>query len=84
MAKYIMCSVLDLAAQQYGRPFFAISDGSAIRGFVDEVNHEDANSILYKHPDDFQLFRLGTFDDGGGKIELQEPVMLISGASCRS
>lgn len=81
MAKYTMCSVLDLTAQQYGRPFFTISDGSAIRGFSDEINHPDDNSILYKHPDDFQLFRIGTFDDSTGKVDLCDPVMLVSGAS---
>lgn len=81
MAKYVMCSVLDLTAQQYGRPFFTISDGSAIRGFSDEVNQPNENSILYKHPDDFQLFRLGTFDDSSGSVVLQDPVMLVSGAS---
>lgn len=83
MAKYVMCTVLDLTAQQYGRPFFAVSDGSAIRGFSDEINHEDAQSILYKHPDDFQLFKIGSFDDSTGKVELSEPVMLIAGASVR-
>lgn len=81
MARYAMCSVLDLAARQYGRPFFTVSDGSAIRGFSDEVNHQDTQSILYMHPDDFQLFKLGVFDDSTGKVELQDPVMLVSGAS---
>lgn len=84
MARYVMCSVLDLAAQQYGRPFFSVSDGSAVRGFVDEVNREDKQSLLFNHPDDFQLFKIGVFDDETGKVELQDAVMLLSGASARS
>lgn len=80
--KFVMCSVLDLVGQQYGRPFFAVSSGSAIRGFTDEVNTV-SESTLYKHPDDFQLFEVGSFEDSTGAIVvLDVPSMLISGAAC--
>lgn len=79
MAIYKMCSILDMVAQQYGRPFFAVSEGSAVRGFSDEVNNRE--SMLYKHPRDYQLFLLGTFDDEDGRCSLSDsPVLLASGA----
>lgn len=80
--KYVVCSVLDLTGQQYGRPFTVVSDGSAIRSFSDEINHASDSSLLYKHPDDFQLFKLGTFDDSSALFELLDvPVMLVAGSS---
>lgn len=82
MTTYVMCSVLDMTAQQFGRPFTTVSDGSAIRSFSDEVNHPSDTSILYKHPDDFQLFKIGLFDDLSGSIELlPTPLLLISGSA---
>lgn len=81
MATYVMCSVKDLVADQFGRPFFAVSDGSAIRGFADEVN--SADSMLAKHPADFQLFHMGVFDDESGEIFAESPYrLLISGPQC--
>lgn len=82
MAVYRMCSVFDLVAQQYGRPFFAVSDGSAIRGFSDEVNNPE--SQLYRHPDDYQLFILGEFDDASAAISvLDVPQLLVSGSAVK-
>lgn len=82
MAKYQMCSVLDMVAQQYGRPFFTVSDGSAIRSFADEVTRGGPDSTLSSHPDDFQLFLIGTFDDEHCQIDLlPTPQLLVSGAA---
>lgn len=82
MAKYQMCSVLDMVAQQYGRPFFTVSDGTAIRSFADEILKGGPDSTLSTHPDDFQLFLIGTFDDDSCQIDLlASPQLLISGAA---
>jgi len=83
MALYQMCSVLDMVAQQYGRPFFAVSEGSAIRGFSDEVNRP-SESVISQHPNDFQLFHVGTFDDESCVISLNSaPRLMISGAQIK-
>lgn len=83
MAIYQMCTVLDMVAQQYGRPFFAVSEGSAIRGFQDEVNRP-GDSVLFQHPDDFQLFIMGQFDDETAAIDLLDtPRLLVSGAQMK-
>lgn len=56
-------TIYDTASGSYGRPFFLPSDGLAIRQFGDEVNRPEETNILYKHPSDFILFKLGSFDD---------------------
>lgn len=63
-----ICSVRDSAAQAFGRPFFVSAIGQALRSFMDEVNRVDANNDLNKHPGDFELFHLGTFDDNTGVV----------------
>nr|DAI03088.1 MAG TPA: DNA binding protein [Microviridae sp.] len=68
--KLHVMSVKDNAAQTFGRPFFMPSTGVALRSFTDEVNRAAEDNQLYKHPEDFDLYQLGTFDDETGVFEL--------------
>lgn len=68
----VVCSIRDRAAEAYGRPFFLPSVGVAIRSFQDEVNRRAEDNQVYQHPDDFDLFELGSFDDSSGKFVLHE------------
>uniref|UniRef100_UPI0040480DAA phage ORF5 protein n=2 Tax=Bacteroidota TaxID=976 RepID=UPI0040480DAA len=70
--KMIVCSIRDRAAEAYGRPFFLPAVGVAIRSFQDEVNRRAEDNQVFQHPDDFDLFELGSFDDATGKFELHE------------
>lgn len=84
MSQLVVCTVLDMVAKQYGRPFFTVSTGSAIRGFSDEVNTPHEQSVLYKHPNDFQLYCIGTWDDETGRFTLDDvPSLLVSGSQVR-
>lgn len=72
----IIVSVKDTAAQAFGRPVFVPSAAVAIRSFRDEVNRKDSTDDLAKHPSDFDLYEIGTFDDSTGIIEVAEPRLL--------
>jgi len=74
-----VCAIFDSATLAYGRPIFVTADGQAIRSFMDEVNRADGDSDLRKHPDDFVLFSLGTFDDSSGIFSRTEPSVLMRG-----
>jgi len=76
--KLSLCSVKDRAADAYGRPMFVPSTGVAIRSFSDEINRNDSDNQLYNHPDDFDLYEFGEFDDNTGKFELYEQPKLLS------
>ncbi len=54
-------SVLDLKAQLFMRPFYEQSHGTALRAFSDAVI-EDGHPFG-KHPEDYHLFFLGSFDE---------------------
>jgi len=76
----VVCSVRDSAADLFGQPFFVPTTAMALRGFADAVKRADGDSDLTKHPDDFTLFELGTFDDETGKfVNLPEPRQLVRG-----
>lgn len=67
MILYI-CSIRDSATETFARPIFVQNSRIAVRSFTDEVNRAEANNDLNKHPDDFTLFELGTFDDQTGQF----------------
>ena len=60
-------SVFDAKTGAYMQPFFARADGEAIRMIQNSVS--DPNSLLYRHPADFTLWRLSAFDDASGVFD---------------
>lgn len=65
----VMCSVYDLKTECFGRPFFVKTVGEAVRIMTDEVNGKSEESLLVRHPEDYQLFELGAFEDGSGQCK---------------
>lgn len=59
-------SIYDRKALVYHSPFFAVADGAALRSFSDLAN--DADTTVGKHPSDYILFRVCTFDDATGEL----------------
>lgn len=59
--KYAVCAVKDRAVNAYNRPIYVPTVGVAIRSFTDEVNRKD--SELHNHPEDYDLYELGQWDD---------------------
>ncbi len=59
-------SIYDTAAAIYQRPFVAQSDGEVTRSFSDIAC--DADHEIGKHPEDYTLFTIGTFNDKTGEV----------------
>lgn len=77
----VVCSVFDVAAGVFARPFFVASKGLAVRSFQDEVARVAEDNPMYKHPADFRLFYLGTFDDNSGMFNgVVAPELLFNGS----
>lgn len=77
MAKKQICSVWDSASVLFGQPFFVPALAAAIRSVGDETNRAAADNSLYQHPEDFELFHLGEFDDSNGLfVPLSPPVRI--------
>lgn len=76
--KMTIYTIFDAAAQTFTRPIFLPADGMATRVFVDMI--QDPNQELHKYPQDYTLFRIGTYDDQDANIEPQPAQRLMSGS----
>ncbi|QXP08349.1 MAG: nonstructural protein [Arizlama microvirus] len=61
-------TVYDSKVEAYLQPFFLPSKGAALRAITDVAN--DPSHMFGKHPEDYVLFELGTFDDQDCKFDL--------------
>jgi len=77
MPTLLICTVRDAAIDAYGQPIFVRHTGEACRSFADECNRE--GSTFNKHPEDYELFFIGTYDDDRGLITPQNPSSLLTG-----
>lgn len=67
-------SIFDVKSEVYARPFFMVANGEAVRAFSDLAN--DAATTVGKHPGDFKLVLIGSFDDAKGELLTCPPVTL--------
>lgn len=59
-------TVYDSKAESYLQPFFAQSNGAALRSFIEAIN--TAGHQFNKYAADFTLFEIGEYDHSTGKI----------------
>lgn len=64
--KLLILAIRDAKSQLYGNPLFFVTKGAAVRAFSDVIN--DGKSDYAKHPEDYSLWQLGTYDDQTGDI----------------
>lgn len=72
-------AVYDHKSQTYGTPFFKTHMGVAIRDFGDAA--QDPQTTICRHPEDYQLFNVGEYDDSDASIKNFIPPILVSSAS---
>lgn len=82
MKRYVF-AVRDRAADTFGSPFCQVARGQAIRAFSDELNRSSADNQLFLHPEDFDLYELGEFDDSTGLYETGVPKQIAVGKDLR-
>lgn len=76
-----MFSVFDSKAACYGTPFFMPMESMAIRAFSDLVN--DGTTLVSKHPEDFSLFLVGSFEDSLATFDSVKPTNLVTASSLK-
>jgi len=71
--------VHDAAVGAFNRPFFVPSLGAALRSFGDECIRQHPDNLMYQHPADYALYKVGTFDEESGVlVPLAVPERLAS------
>lgn len=71
-------TVFDNKALIYNTPFFAATDGAALRSFEELAN--DLNTTVGRHPGDYSLWWCGTYDDQSGVFAAQVPLVRVADA----
>lgn len=65
--RYLLISIKDRAVNAF-QPIASVrAEGEALRAFQDLI--ADNNSPQAKHPDDYDLYLVGYYDDQTGKID---------------
>lgn len=67
MRLFVM-AIKDTASQTFATPFFPPAEQVAIRSVGDLVNAPDRGNQIANHPEDYELYELGFFDDNTGLI----------------
>lgn len=70
-------SIQDIKAKAFLPPFFLPEQGQATRTFGDCVN--DPKHQFGRHPHDYTLFGIGTFDDETGTITVEDKFAIGNG-----
>lgn len=72
-------TIFDSKTEAYIQPFFMQTTAQAKREFIDMVN--DGKSAFNKHPEDYILFELGSYENVNAKFKmLDAPVSIGVGS----
>lgn len=74
-------SIYDRKALQYHPPYYAVTDGAAVRSFADLAN--DRTTTIGRHPVDYVLFYVGSYDDALGLLIAETPLRHIADGSAQ-
>lgn len=71
----IIVTIRDIKTDSYFTPHYVKNVGGYIRQLSDDINGQvTPNSIaetMAKHPEDFEVYRLGTWDDATGEFHAE-------------
>jgi hypothetical protein len=62
-----MYSVSDIKGKLYMQPFLARTRGEAIRSFTEAI--KDKNTMISKYPEDYNLYKIGLFNQNTGILK---------------
>lgn len=80
--KHEIIAIRDRAIDAFGLPAFVRSIGHGLRTFADQINKKETGNALNDHPEDFDLYHLGHYDEDSGRFEsLDQPKQIAVGKS---
>ncbi|AXH76852.1 MAG: nonstructural protein [Microviridae sp.] len=77
--KLVMVTIRDIKIGLYQPPYAVVAIGAAARAFQDACENEERNTDIARHPQDFELYKLGEYDQETGKFDLLPSPEFIMG-----
>lgn len=74
----LLFSVRDSASQVFAPPFVAPSQGFAMRMFRDAIADKNSDNMMSKHPEDFELYIIGSYSEDSGVLTAVSPVTMVA------
>jgi len=74
-------SIRDVRVEAYNRPSF-VQNENVMRRSVEEALMSESHAFAF-HPEDFQVFYIGEFDDQTGKFEPVAPEHVFNVVDCK-
>lgn len=78
--KVSVYAVRDMKSEMFLQPFVAHNDATASRNFVEMVRRKD-QFIYGTYPEDFSVWRVGSFDDSTGALSAETPHLVVTGVA---
>lgn len=75
--KHACFSIRDTCVGSFGIPMFFQNSAAAVRALGDVVNRPEKDNGYYQHPEHYQLYEIGSFDDESGSFEPIVPVFVV-------
>lgn len=80
--KLLIVALKDVKVGAFQMPQCVAALGAAVRGFEDATKDPAKNTDLSRHPADFELYELGTYNDENASFELHAtPKFIVGGAN---
>lgn len=78
---YKLFTVFDTVAGRAGPPFQFETIGEAERYFLDGLKNAQQGSLWASHPESFDLYCIGDYDNKTMRLTFTEPMLIIKGPS---
>lgn len=75
----VVVALFDVRSALFMQPFFVPAVGVAARQLGDEIKRGGENNVLSSHPDDFELYEVGSWDPIKGVLVAMERPKLLYG-----
>lgn len=75
-------AIFDIKVGAFAKPVAVPADGAGVRAFQDAVN--DPNTEYHKHPEDYSVWNIGTYDDNTAIMESKKPIQLAQAIALKT
>jgi len=75
--RHAVFAVRDTCIGAYNMPMFFQNRAAAVRALGDAVNRPKDDNMYYQHPEHYQLYYIGDFEDDNGELFPCVPVFVV-------